>query len=324
MMDASDLRVFSTEGLKDALVDIRKQFDTLLAGTSIKAQTWPGSDSENDCVCQMLKDIIDATFRLQEKPVDREFQSEEDVYLGDAMLSLFRVTTKRLRQAAAADGNRYSFLRLMTPIIGRELLDVWLWRSLELNYIIATTNQSLKHAIACVVFTAIMTRSPKINYKTKSGSEDSHKLIASGIWSSTHLLSLMYAGQAASIVKQNADAELATAVGSVVGGIQSDHFDMPTDRCHQCGTTAETLMTCAKCRIARYCSRECQKAAWKGHKADCALLTTLTRLKEPEGFLVTARGMLQLYVDTIESSDSFSDWESSAALGLLQDWDGGS
>lgn len=44
--------------------------------------------------------------------------------------------------------------------------------------------------------------------------------------------------------------------------------------CHACGSSgkkkmngeAETLMTCARCKKAKYCSTECQKAHWKTHK----------------------------------------------------------
>ncbi|RHY31257.1 hypothetical protein DYB32_003790 [Aphanomyces invadans] len=47
--------------------------------------------------------------------------------------------------------------------------------------------------------------------------------------------------------------------------------------CHECGTlqrfTAENpegkLLLCGRCRVAAYCSRDCQKAAWKDHKGPC-------------------------------------------------------
>ncbi|CAI5726319.1 unnamed protein product [Hyaloperonospora brassicae] len=49
------------------------------------------------------------------------------------------------------------------------------------------------------------------------------------------------------------------------------------DCCSRCGTvqrfTADNpegkLMTCGGCRCVAYCSRECQKKAWKQHKPDC-------------------------------------------------------
>ncbi|KAF0685747.1 Aste57867_22355 [Aphanomyces stellatus] len=47
--------------------------------------------------------------------------------------------------------------------------------------------------------------------------------------------------------------------------------------CSECGTlqrfTADNpegkLMLCGRCRVASYCSRDCQKAAWKAHKVEC-------------------------------------------------------
>jgi splicing suppressor protein 51 len=43
--------------------------------------------------------------------------------------------------------------------------------------------------------------------------------------------------------------------------------------CAHCNKTeaqlSEPLKTCAKCKIATYCSRDCQKAEWKDHKKLC-------------------------------------------------------
>ncbi|GMF64634.1 unnamed protein product [Phytophthora lilii] len=39
--------------------------------------------------------------------------------------------------------------------------------------------------------------------------------------------------------------------------------------CDQCHTPSEKLSRCARCRDAAYCSRDCQKAAWKLHKRLC-------------------------------------------------------
>ena len=44
--------------------------------------------------------------------------------------------------------------------------------------------------------------------------------------------------------------------------------------CEHCGLTAEAasvskLKACAKCYVVRYCGKECQLAAWPGHKAAC-------------------------------------------------------
>ncbi|KAL8683234.1 MAG: hypothetical protein Q9224_006701 [Gallowayella concinna] len=44
---------------------------------------------------------------------------------------------------------------------------------------------------------------------------------------------------------------------------------VPAPQCGSCGTTSGQMMSCAGCGRARYCSRGCQKAAWKTHKPDC-------------------------------------------------------
>jgi uncharacterized protein Veg len=39
--------------------------------------------------------------------------------------------------------------------------------------------------------------------------------------------------------------------------------------CHSCQKSVEKISKCAKCRIASYCSRECQIKDWKNHKIIC-------------------------------------------------------
>ncbi|KAL6715380.1 hypothetical protein ACLMJK_006341 [Lecanora helva] len=39
--------------------------------------------------------------------------------------------------------------------------------------------------------------------------------------------------------------------------------------CDQCGLDGVEMKLCQRCRVARYCNRECQKAAWKEHKKVC-------------------------------------------------------
>ncbi|KAG7399024.1 hypothetical protein PHYBOEH_009915 [Phytophthora boehmeriae] len=43
--------------------------------------------------------------------------------------------------------------------------------------------------------------------------------------------------------------------------------------CDQCHVPSEKLQRCARCRDALYCSRECQKEAWKLHKQLCGKTT---------------------------------------------------
>lgn len=41
------------------------------------------------------------------------------------------------------------------------------------------------------------------------------------------------------------------------------------ESCNECGCAADQVMVCGGCRKVSYCSKECQKAAWKLHKAIC-------------------------------------------------------
>ena len=54
-----------------------------------------------------------------------------------------------------------------------------------------------------------------------------------------------------------------TEGGGKVGSADRPH------RCNHCMDHFASVSACAGCRLQRYCSRECQKAAWKGHKAEC-------------------------------------------------------
>jgi hypothetical protein len=50
--------------------------------------------------------------------------------------------------------------------------------------------------------------------------------------------------------------------------------------CAHCGAAAASrpLPTCSKCGCARYCGAECQRAAWKAHKASCRAAAELQTL----------------------------------------------
>ena len=58
--------------------------------------------------------------------------------------------------------------------------------------------------------------------------------------------------------------------------------------CHQCfnmvirdkqGQPTTQLLRCSSCKFSRYCSRECQKKAWKTHKKECMAIKVTTELK---------------------------------------------
>ena len=67
----------------------------------------------------------------------------------------------------------------------------------------------------------------------------------------------------------------AVAPGSLDDVMPSlDRPARPARACAHCGAVSGTdgvrLKKCDRCRKARYCGRQCQKAAWKsGHKEEC-------------------------------------------------------
>jgi len=40
-------------------------------------------------------------------------------------------------------------------------------------------------------------------------------------------------------------------------------------RCLLCKSTPEKLKYCGRCKVAKYCSRECQAADWRRHRSEC-------------------------------------------------------
>ena len=49
--------------------------------------------------------------------------------------------------------------------------------------------------------------------------------------------------------------------------------------CFGCGLKSESLMNCGKCKLVKYCSRECQTKSWQsGHKGLCSNSDNLLRL----------------------------------------------
>lgn len=49
----------------------------------------------------------------------------------------------------------------------------------------------------------------------------------------------------------------------------SIHFNV----CASCGLTENHVMACSRCKIIKYCSRECQRAHWSLHRGDCVPYT---------------------------------------------------
>ena len=69
---------------------------------------------------------------------------------------------------------------------------------------------------------------------------------------------------------QSYDAEGARipGAGCSEGGNKVGSADRP-HRCDHCLDHFSSVSACAGCKLERYCTRECQKAAWPKHKAEC-------------------------------------------------------
>ncbi|KAK7689834.1 hypothetical protein QCA50_006473 [Cerrena zonata] len=76
-------------------------------------------------------------------------------------------------------------------------------------------------------------------------------------------------------------------------------------KCYNCGVkgSVKTLQKCSKCKAAKYCSRECQKADWATHKPSCNNNSELAEaLKEQDN---TPMGL----IDRIMLPDNMSLYE---------------
>jgi MYND finger/Sel1 repeat len=70
-------------------------------------------------------------------------------------------------------------------------------------------------------------------------------------------------------------------------GMNRNNLALLVDQCFVCekkGDDATVLMRCAKCKVPKYCSSECQVKHWKnGHKAECA--KTAAEFKEAQDII---------------------------------------
>jgi hypothetical protein len=71
------------------------------------------------------------------------------------------------------------------------------------------------------------------------------------------------------------------------------------------------LLVCQRCRTAYYCSKECQRAAWKEHKAECEPHVEFPAFGKEGGRIVDVRNATDsLRPDPVEESeDVVSDFE---------------
>ena len=69
-------------------------------------------------------------------------------------------------------------------------------------------------------------------------------------------------------LKVNYLPTVSTDVNAVIS--IADRMKVGGDKCDCCGKQNVKLFTCARCKMAYYCSQECQKTRWKdGHNKAC-------------------------------------------------------
>ncbi|KAJ7764854.1 ankyrin repeat-containing domain protein [Mycena metata] len=88
--------------------------------------------------------------------------------------------------------------------------------------------------------------------------------------------------------------------------------------CDTCGKSDSPLKNCARCRIARYCSSECQAKAWKTHKKTCQPFSssntvTLKPYYESYGSTIPTADFTRKYMGYPTQASSFSNTQTRAA-----------
>jgi hypothetical protein len=76
--------------------------------------------------------------------------------------------------------------------------------------------------------------------------------------------------------------------------------------CAQCCFQSDRLKKCAGCKVVQYCSKDCQRAAWKStHKGECPIYRSLPQIAP-----TVVRGLIQLILAEPENSGtpSQSPW----------------
>lgn len=52
-------------------------------------------------------------------------------------------------------------------------------------------------------------------------------------------------------------------------------FVLHDKRCHYCTASPTTLFACAKCKVTKYCNKQCQTKDWPDHKPTCTSIQNM-------------------------------------------------
>ena len=63
-----------------------------------------------------------------------------------------------------------------------------------------------------------------------------------------------------------------SVASSIATGGTEDLLKAGAAACAKCNRADKKMKLCSKCRMMTYCSAECQKADWKKHKPNCAII----------------------------------------------------
>eukprot|EP00927_Polykrikos_kofoidii_P052366 TRINITY_DN46165_c0_g1_i1.p1 TRINITY_DN46165_c0_g1~~TRINITY_DN46165_c0_g1_i1.p1 ORF type:complete len:556 (+),score=119.44 TRINITY_DN46165_c0_g1_i1:70-1737(+) len=194
----------------------------------------------------------------------------------DAGESALVSNLRALAALAAADGEGATELR--AQLVGRSAID-------GLRALVADgcgRRAAAEEALRCLV---AISRRPEANCAVwpitgvdESLSEDLSRLVVRGSYTVLDALAeLLTDKRRASCLGDLRSLRRVLAPSTPKAGVVTGKASAAAWRalqslslCGQCGKASETsLLVCTGCRAAEYCSRDCQKAAWKLHKVSC-------------------------------------------------------
>jgi SET and MYND domain-containing protein len=87
------------------------------------------------------------------------------------------------------------------------------------------------------------------------------------------------------------------------------HAEQINARCSFCWLPASNLSRCAQCRCRRYCSRDCQRADWPQHRAECRTLVAFVgrHKREPSPQLLLMASIMRVRLASASAYAAFDN-----------------